>query len=76
MDGVVRVDDRAPRRGGLRADGVHEPHGVVDGLRQPAVVALEREAGGLELERGAQLEQRAGVRAREPRDGRAAVAAR
>ena len=59
VDGVVRLDDGAPRRVGLLADGGHQADGVVDGLGQPAVVALEREPRGLELERRAQLEQRA-----------------
>ena len=58
MDGAVGVDDRAPRRVGLRADRVHQPHGVAHRLGQPAVVALQRQLRGLELERRPQLEQR------------------
>ena len=73
VDAVVRLDHRAPGRVGLRADRGHQPDGVVDRLREPPAVALEREPGGLQLERGAQLEQRARCRPARAGDARAAV---
>jgi hypothetical protein len=54
---VVGGDDVAPRRVGLLADGAEVPDRGADGRWDPALVAFEHQVRGLELERGAQLEE-------------------
>ena len=63
--------DLAPLLG--RARGLEVRERAVHGVREAAVVALEREVRGLELEGGAQLVQPADVLLRELGDVRAAV---
>jgi len=57
VDVVVGVGDVAPGRVLALADPAEAAHGGVNRVREAAAVALEREMGGLELERRAELEQ-------------------
>jgi hypothetical protein len=73
VDAIVRGDDVAPRRVGLVADGAEVLDRLAHGVRDAVFVALEHEMGGLELERGAQLEQVGQALARERGHAGAAV---
>src|SRR5918992_2694175 len=73
MNVVVGPRDLAPGRAGLRADLAQAAHGLVDAVRKAPPVALEGEVRGLELERGAELEEAANAVGVEPGDAGAAV---
>ena len=67
----MRVGDLAPRVAG--AGALERALRLVDGVRQPPAVALERQVRRLELERGPQLIEPADVLRAQQGDARAAV---